>query len=51
MTPCLPLHEHFPPAAPFPNDRARVEHLFALYEKITAPLAPVAGKKRAKGKA
>lgn len=23
---------------PFPNDRARVEHLFALYEKLTAPL-------------
>ncbi len=37
--------------APFPNDRARVEHLFALYERITAPLAPAAGKKRAKGKA
>ena len=32
------------PAA-FPNDRARVEHLFALYETITAPLAPAAGKK------
>jgi hypothetical protein len=26
----------------FPNDRARVEHLFALYEKLTAPLAPKA---------
>jgi hypothetical protein len=25
---------------PFPSDRARVEHLFALYEKLTAPLAP-----------
>jgi hypothetical protein len=23
---------------PFPNDRARVEHLFELYEKLTAPL-------------
>ncbi len=23
---------------PFPTDRARVEHLFALYEKLTAPL-------------
>ncbi len=23
---------------PFPNDRARVEHLFTLYEKLTAPL-------------
>jgi hypothetical protein len=29
---------------PFPHDRARVEHLFALYEKLTAPLAPAAGK-------
>ena len=27
---------------PFPTDRARVEHLFALYEKLTAPLAPAA---------
>ncbi len=36
---------------PFPSDRARVEHLFALYEKITAPLAPTATKrpKRVKG--
>ena len=25
---------------PFPSDRARVEHIFALYEKLTAPLAP-----------
>lgn len=25
---------------PFPNDRARVEHLFTLYEKLTAPLVP-----------
>lgn len=33
------------PAA-FPNDRARVEHLFALYEAITAPLAPAAKQKR-----
>jgi hypothetical protein len=32
--------------APFPNDRARVEHLFALYEKITAPLAITETKKR-----
>ncbi len=23
---------------PFSSDRARVEHLFALYEKLTAPL-------------
>ena len=26
----------------FPSDRDRVEHLFALYEKLTAPLAPTA---------
>lgn len=36
---------------PFPNDRARVEHLFALYEKVTVPLAsaekPVRRKKTA----
>lgn len=25
---------------PFPHDRARVEHLFALYETLAAPLAP-----------
>ena len=25
---------------PFPSDRARVEYLFALYEHLTAPLAP-----------
>ena len=31
------------------SDRERVEHLFALYEKLTAPLLPAAGKrKRAK---
>ncbi len=37
---------------PFPSDRARVEHLFALYEKLTAPLAPSAKapRKRAKAK-
>jgi hypothetical protein len=29
---------------PFPNDRARVEHLFTLYEKLTAPLV-IPGKK------
>ena len=29
---------------PFQNDRQRVEYLFALYEKLTAPLLP-AGKK------
>lgn len=37
-------------AKPFPNDRARVEHLFALYEAVTAPLAPVAKRKRGGGK-
>ena len=31
---------------PFPSDRARVEHLFALYEKLTAPLAPAARSRR-----
>ena len=31
---------------PFQNDRQRVEHLFALYEKLTAPLIPVAKKRR-----
>ena len=25
---------------PFPDDQARVEHLFALYEQLTAPLLP-----------
>jgi len=36
---------------PFPNDRARVEHLFALYEKFTAPLAPTAKSRRKGAKA
>jgi hypothetical protein len=27
---------------PFPSDRHRVEYLFALYEKLTAPLAAAA---------
>jgi len=31
---------------PFPSDRARVEHLFALYEQLTAPLIPAASKPR-----
>jgi len=31
---------------PFPSDRHRVEYLFALYEKLTAPL--VAGAKPAR---
>ncbi|MBS0631219.1 MAG: class I SAM-dependent DNA methyltransferase [Verrucomicrobia bacterium] len=30
---------------PFINDRERVEFLFALYEKISSPLAPTAGAK------
>jgi len=32
----------------FENDRQRVEHLFALYEKLTAPLIPPAKKARRK---
>jgi len=28
--------------APFPSDRHRVEYLFALYEKLTAPLVAAA---------
>ena len=36
-------------AEPFRSDRERVEHLFALYEKLTAPLLPKAEKhKRSK---
>ena len=35
---------------PFPSDRARVEHLFALYEKITAPLAPTAKPRQKRAK-
>ena len=31
---------------PFPSDRARVEHLFALYEQLTAPLIPAAAQPR-----
>jgi len=31
---------------PFPSDRHRVEYLFALYEKITAPLLPASKPKR-----
>jgi hypothetical protein len=31
---------------PFPNDRTRVEHLFALYEKLTAPLVKYEKPKR-----
>ncbi|MFB3924040.1 MAG: type IIL restriction-modification enzyme MmeI [Terriglobia bacterium] len=33
---------------PYDNDRQRVEHLFALYEKLTAPLLPPAKKSRRK---
>jgi len=33
---------------PFENDRKRVEHLFALYEELTAPLIPPAKKGRRK---
>ena len=31
---------------PFANERQRVEHLFALYEKLTAPLMPATGKRK-----
>jgi len=31
---------------PFPNDRARVEHLFARYEELTRPLLPTEKKAR-----
>ena len=31
---------------PFPSDRARVEYLFALYERLTAPLALATTKRR-----
>jgi hypothetical protein len=31
---------------PFTSERQRVEFLFALYEKLTAPLLPTLGKKR-----
>jgi hypothetical protein len=31
---------------PFTSDRERVEYLFALYEKITAPLAPTSNKRK-----
>jgi hypothetical protein len=33
---------------PFENDRKRVEHLFFLYEKLTAPLIAPAKKGRRK---
>ncbi len=31
---------------PFTSERQRVEFLFALYEKLTAPLLPAGGKKK-----
>ena len=34
----------------FPTDRARVEHLFALYEKLTAPLLPTSKPRRGRSK-
>ena len=34
--------------APFTSDRERVEYLFSLYEKLTAPLTPEARPKRSK---
>lgn len=33
---------------PFDSDRQRVEFLFALYEKLTAPLLPVTPKTKAR---
>ena len=33
-------------AKPFASDRERVEHLFALYEQLSAPLAPTAPAKK-----
>jgi len=35
---------------PFPTDRERVEHLFARYEHLTAPLAPVPRRSSGKSK-
>ena len=35
-------------AEPFHSDRERVEHLFSLYEKLTAPLLPATPKARAR---
>ena len=35
---------------PFDSDRHRVEHLFALYEKLTAPLIPPAKAPAKKGR-
>lgn len=33
---------------PFETERQRVEYLFALYEKLTAPLLPVTKSKRSR---
>ena len=33
---------------PFPTDRARVEHLFALYERLTTAFLPAIKAKRAR---
>ena len=33
---------------PFQSDRQRVEYLFGLYEKLTAPLLPAATRRRRK---
>jgi len=35
-------------AEPFRSDRERVEHLFRLYEQLTAPLLPAAARRRAR---
>ena len=35
---------------PFENDRQRVEHLFALYEKLTAPLLPAGRRRRSRAR-
>jgi hypothetical protein len=35
---------------PFTSERQRVEFLFALYEKLTAPLLASVGKKKRKSK-
>ena len=37
-------HETHSAAQPQPKERERVEHLFALYEKLTAPLLPATPK-------
>ena len=38
-------------AEPFHSDRERVEHLFRLYEQLTAPLLPVTPRRRSRGSA